>query len=179
MEEKEVSVEEKRVFAIGDPFTRVRFPRESGVEVCCHHNFFYATDSTGSFLDPVATLGAATKRAPADGDEIIVNIGEMDLMYRVVRSSDGTLADSAAAVGAAICALARMFMERNPGITWKVAALREDAAFDAFYQKESAAFGSVVPRLVEQRAESRSNLRKIVNLIVSEELSSSPIGIVE
>jgi hypothetical protein len=184
MEQKEVEVAveevlEKSVFAIGDPFTSVKFPREKGVDVCCHPNFFYATDSTGSFLDPVSTIMSVASKAPKDGDEIIVNIGEMDLMYRIARSSDGSFFESAAAIGSAVASLVRTFSQKYPNFMWSVCPLSDDASFDAFYQKERAAFGSSVPAMPEERASSRSKLRVIVNLMIREELAGSSIRVLQ
>jgi hypothetical protein len=177
---EEVALEAERSrFAIGDPFTRIRFPRESGVLVSVHTNFFYATDSTGSFLDPVASIAAQVGQKPVDGDTIIVHIGEMDVLYRSAAVTRTGHADSAAGIGAAVAALMRTFAKKHPGIVWKVAALREDPAFEPFYAREKEIYPDVPQSLVVSDANIRSKLRSIVNLIVSEELRDSPIHIHE
>ena len=166
---------ERQRFVIGDPFARLKFPRETGARSYVHESYFYVTDTPGDALDPISTLSRAFRCEVRPGDEITISTGEMDLRYRSLPFKDQV--ETAGAVAASICFLMRSLQQRYPTFSWVFSSLRPDDEFDQFYSKERLAYPHAVRTPSVSTPKALDALRRMVNTLVEHELSDTPITI--
>jgi hypothetical protein len=164
-------------FAIGDPFVRIHFARETGVPSFIHPGMFFIGDAIATSVDPVAVMRHSFGQNIQPGDKIIVSIGEMDLLYRIKASFESGVEDfcaEASTIASNIAFFMRACATAHPTCKWVFSSLRGDPEFLAFFSMEKSMSTDTIPSLSVSRQPElvlprlRSFVNEMVRLMLSD-----------